>query len=209
MRRALVLMLLLLSACAVAHKPAWERLPPPARDAPVVQDGSLQRADLDNGLEVLVLEDRRLPRVALGVTVRRGAAIVGNEQAGLAAFSAELMRRGAGGRDALALAQAVDEIGASLRVGSDWDEMSVWVTGLSRDLDRLLEILADVALRPRFETREGGTDAVVDPDSEGEVRSGIAALEVDLVGSIELVSIAIRGGPEQHQSCSSREGYSP
>ena len=154
MRRVLVLVLLVACACALSRKPAWELPPPPARDAPVVQEGSLQRADLDNGLEVLVLEDRRLPRVTLGVTVRRGAAIVDNERAGLAAFSAELMRRGAGERDALALAQAVDEIGASLRVGSGWDEMSVWVTGLSRDLDRLLEILADVVLRPRFEARE-------------------------------------------------------
>jgi zinc protease len=154
MRRALVLVLLAASACALARKPAWELPPPPARDAPVVQEGSLQRAELDNGLEVLVLEDHRLPRVALGVTVRRGAAIVDNEQAGLAAFTAELMSRGAGKRDALALAQAVDEIGASLRVGSDWDAMSVRVAGLSRDLDRLLEILADVVLRPRFEARE-------------------------------------------------------
>jgi predicted Zn-dependent peptidase len=154
MKPALALALLVTSACALAHKPAWELPPPPARDAPVVQEGSLQRAELDNGLEVLVLEDHRLPRVALGVTVRRGAAIVDNEQAGLARFTAELMSRGAGERDALALAQAVDEIGASLRVGSDWDEMSVRVAGLSRDLDRLLEILADVVLRPRFEAHE-------------------------------------------------------
>jgi zinc protease len=154
MRRALVLVLLAATACALARKPAWELPPPPARDAPVVQEGSLQRAELDNGLEVLVLEDHRLPRVALGVTVRRGAAIVDSEQAGLAGFTAELMSRGAGERDALALAQAVDEIGASLRVGSDWDQMSVRVAGLSRDLDRLLEILADVVLRARFEAHE-------------------------------------------------------
>jgi zinc protease len=64
------------------------------------------------------------------------------------------MRRGAGDRDALALAQAVDEIGASLSVGSGWDSMSVKVAGLSEDLERLLEILADVTLRPRFEARE-------------------------------------------------------
>jgi zinc protease len=153
-RRVLVLLLLLACACALGRKPAWELPPPPARDAPVVQEGSLQRAELDNGLEVLVLEDHRLPRVWLGVTVRRGAGIVGRERAGLASFTAELMGRGAGERDALALAQAVDEIGASLRVASDWDQMSVSVAGLSRDLERLLEILADVALRPRFEAHE-------------------------------------------------------
>jgi zinc protease len=154
MRRALVVLLLLASACAFTRKPAWELPPPPARDAPVVQEGSLQRAELDNGLELLVLEDHRLPRVTLGVTVRRGAASVAGERAGLAAFTAELMSRGAGERDALALAQAVDEIGASLRVASDWDGTSVRVAGLARDLDRLLEILADVVLRPRFSARE-------------------------------------------------------
>ena len=139
---------------ALARKPAWELPPPPARDAPVVQEGSLQRAELDNGLELLVLEDHRLPRVTLGVTVRRGAGIVADERAGLASFTAELMRRGAGDRDALALAQAVDQIGASLLVAGDWDAMSVRVAGLSGDLDRLLEILADVVLRPRFAAQE-------------------------------------------------------
>jgi zinc protease len=156
LRAVLVLALALLAAsgCALLRRPAWEQEPPPARDAPVVQPGSLQRAELDNGLEILVLEDRRLPRVVLGVTVRRGAGIVPPERAGLPAFSAELMRRGAGERDALALARATDEIGASLSVGSDWDSSGVQVTGLSRDFDRLLEILADVVLRPRFEPGE-------------------------------------------------------
>jgi len=39
-------------------------------------------------------------------------------------------------------------------VGSGWDEMSVGTSGLSRDLDALLEVLADVTLRPRFDADE-------------------------------------------------------
>lgn len=158
MKRLPVLMLaatcLCASGCALFRKPEWERPPPPVVDAPVVQEGSLQRAELDNGLEVLVLEDRSLPRVNLGVTVRRGAGSVDPSSAGLAAFTAELMKRGAGSRDALALAQSVDEIGASLGVGGGWDSTGVQVSGLSRDLDRLLEILADVVLRPRLDPSE-------------------------------------------------------
>jgi zinc protease len=146
--------LLAAAACAYFQKPEWEKPPPPARDAPVVQEGSLQRAELDNGLEVIVLEDRSLPRIVLGVTVRRGAGAEDPQLAGLASFTAELMERGAGSRGALALAQAVDEIGASLAVGADWDSTTVQVSGLSRDLDRLLEILADVVLRPRLEAGE-------------------------------------------------------
>lgn len=145
---------LLLSCAAHDPRPAWELPPAPPNDSPVVQPDRLHRAELDNGVAVLLLEDRRLPRVEVGVTVRRGAAGVPVDQAGLAPFTAELMKRGAGNRDALELSAAVDEIGASLSVSAGWDDLSVRVGGLSGDLDLLLEILADVALRPRFEEAE-------------------------------------------------------
>ncbi|MBW2267888.1 MAG: insulinase family protein [Deltaproteobacteria bacterium] len=154
LRRAMTLPVVMAAAVLGCRTPAWQQPPPPAAEGPVLEAGALERAGLDNGMQVLVLEDRRLPRVALGLVVRRGAGIVVPEQAGLAGFTAELMKRGAGARDALALAQATDEIGASLSVGSDWDSTSVRVSGLSRDIDRLVEILADVALRPRFEQGE-------------------------------------------------------
>lgn len=135
-------------------EPAWELPPPTASESPVVKEGSLTRSELDNGLRLLILEDRRLPRVALGITLRRGAAMEAPGEAGLVAFTAELMKRGAGDRDALALAEAVDEIGASLVVSSGWDSISVIVAGLSRDLDLLTDLLVDVVLRPRFDPGE-------------------------------------------------------
>ena len=154
-RLAFASCLLGIAACAgFGHRPAWELPPPVPKEAPVVQEGRLTRSELDNGLRVFVLEDHRLPRVVLSLSVRRGGAMIGLDRAGLAAFTAEVMERGAGERDALALAQAVDEIGASLLVSSSWDSMRVHVSGLSRDLDALMEILADVALRPRFDAGE-------------------------------------------------------
>jgi hypothetical protein len=135
-------------------RPAWELAPPAAPEMPIVEPGSLQRVALENGLRVLVLEDRRLPRVALGVTFRRGESSVAPERAGLASFTAELMKRGAGGRDALAFAEYVDEIGASFAVSAGWDSLTAGATGLSRDLDRLFAILADAVRAPRFERAE-------------------------------------------------------
>jgi zinc protease len=152
-----VLLPFLLCACAGTpfwEKPVWEQPPPPVIDAPIVQPGALRRAELENGLRILVLEDHRLPRMAVTLTVRRGEAGLPPSQAGLASFTAELMKRGAGERDALALASAVDEIGASLAVSAGWDSMGVGVAGLSRDEDRLFSILSEVALQPRFDPRE-------------------------------------------------------
>jgi zinc protease len=135
-------------------RPAWERPPPPAFDAPVVQPGTLHRAELDNGLRILVLEDHRLPRVALGVTLRRGATSEPPGEAGLALYMAEVMERGAGSRDALALAEAVETLGARFAVSSGWDSTSVALGGLSRDLGALFGILGDAVLRPRFDAQE-------------------------------------------------------
>jgi zinc protease len=105
-------------------------------------------------MRLLVLEDHRLPRIELGVVVRRGAGLIAPEQAGLAEFTAELMERGAGERDALELAAVVDNLGASLRASAGWDSMAAGVSGLSRDLDALFEVLTDVVRRPRFDADE-------------------------------------------------------
>jgi zinc protease len=140
-------------ACA-STPPAWLQPPPPVREGPVVDASRLHRSALDNGLELVILEDRRVPRAGFAITVRRGAGIVPAEDAGLAVFTAELLERGAGSRDALALARAVDTLGASFSASAGWDSSSVALSGLSRDTEALIAILADVVLRPRFEAGE-------------------------------------------------------
>lgn len=139
---------------AFAPRPAWELPAPPPAEALVVQPGALHREELANGLRVLVLEDRRLPRVRLGLAVARGAANETPEEAGLASFLTDVMERGAGDRDALALARAVDGLGASFGVGAGWDSVEASVSGLSRDLDALFAVLADLVLRPQLTDEE-------------------------------------------------------
>jgi zinc protease len=102
----------------------------------------------------MILEDHRLPQVALGIQVRRGAGSVSPSQAGVAAIATEVMQRGAGDRDGLALAKVVEDVGASLSASAGWDTTGISLSGLSEDRPLLMEILADVALRPRFEEEE-------------------------------------------------------
>jgi len=147
--------------------PSWELPPPPIDTGTIVDAERLHHTALANGLRVMVLEDPRLPQVKLGLAVRRGAASEPPEQAGLATFLSSLMERGAGDRDALALAETVDGLGASFGVSAGWDSLEVRVTGLSRDLDTLFGVLADLARRPRL-----------DPEEAGKVRAEtLAALE--------------------------------
>jgi zinc protease len=142
------------AGCALFAKPAWELPPPAVATGAVVDAARLHRAELANGLRVIVFEDDRLPHLSLGVTVPRGAAQEEPDRAGLASFTAELMTRGAGARGALELAQVVDDLGATLDAEVEWDSIDVAVSGLSRDVDVLFAVLADVVRRPRFEARE-------------------------------------------------------
>jgi zinc protease len=150
------LLALALAGCGLfgAPPPAWKQAAPLPKEGPVVPGERLQRKTLANGLRLVVLEDRRLPRVVLGMTFRRGASDVPVEQAGLASYTAELLRRGAGERDALAFAEAVESLGASLSATAGWDSTGVVVSGLVRDLDSLSGLLADAVLHPRFEPAE-------------------------------------------------------
>lgn len=146
---------LALAGCAlVAPAPPWEQPPPPIAEGPVVPAERLHRARLANGVEVLVLEDHALPKIEFGVVARRGAASESLDEAGIAALTLDVMKRGAGDRDALALARAVESLGASLGASAGWDSASVGTSGLSEDFEALAAILADVVRRPRFEPSE-------------------------------------------------------
>lgn len=143
----------LLSGCA-GPRPAWELPTPPVKEAPIVARGALRRQTLGNGLRILMLEDHSRPVVSFGLSVRRGIAIETPGNEGVAVLCSEVMQRGAGARDALAMARSVDELGASLSVAAAWDSMRVGASGLARDADALLRIVSDVTLRPRFDEVE-------------------------------------------------------
>ena len=146
---------LLAALISCANEPfAWELPAVVAVEKPIVDAARLHRATLANGLQILVLEDRRLPEFSAGFVALRGAALEGPNELGVAAFTAALMERGAGERDAFALAAAVEDLGAELDVGSDWDTLRVSTGGLSRDFDALFGVLADVVLRPRFDAAD-------------------------------------------------------
>lgn len=145
----------LLSGCSLfGPKPAWEEPPPLPAERAIVAAADLTRTKLANGIEILVLEDHRLPRASIGLTLRRGAGSVPPEHAGLAELVTEVMQRGAGEHDALALARIVEDAGASLSVSAGWDTTGISMSGLSSDRALLFSILEDVALRPRFDATE-------------------------------------------------------
>lgn len=116
-------------------------------------------ADLSNGLHLIVLEDRRVPRVTFTLLVPgAGGYYDPAELPGLATFTSAMMREGTATRSSSQLSEQLESIAASLTVsaGTSTGEASVAGSCLTEHVDRLFDMFADVLLNPSFPEDELG-----------------------------------------------------
>src|SRR4051812_14918095 len=114
----------------------------------------IRRTVLANGLRVWTVEHRQVPLVALLVLVPVGASSDPADRPGLAAITGDMLDEGAGDRSALDVHEALGRIGAQLDLEVGHDATVLAVTTLERYVDRGLELIRDMLVRPRFEQRE-------------------------------------------------------
>ncbi len=123
--------------------------PPPALSLPAIQ-----RLELSNGAQVILLEKHNVPLVQVNLMIRAGFADDPQDKIGLASLTADMLDEGAAGLDALQLADEIDFLGASLSVSASGHLSTIALrTPVSR-LDGALEIMASVALEPDFPAEE-------------------------------------------------------
>jgi zinc protease len=147
--RALAVLALAVGTAAAQTPP--DRSHPPAAEPPrPLKLPPTQRFALGNGLPVYLVERHKVPTVEVLLVVRSGAGADPLARAGLAAVTADMLDEGAGGKDALALADAIEFLGAEVRTSSNWDYSSVALSVPVARLPPALDLMAEVALRPAF-----------------------------------------------------------
>jgi predicted Zn-dependent peptidase len=139
----------------LAAQQAPDRSKPPASGpAPTLKLPPIQKRALANGLPVWIVEMPKVPVVQVNLIVRAGAATDPAGKYGLASFTAAMLDEGAGSRNALELADAIEFLGISISTGSSWDASTVGLFSPVSKLDDALPLLADVALHPSFSEAE-------------------------------------------------------
>jgi len=110
---------------------------------------------LKNGITVYYLKNSALPIVSFRMTIRgAGSAFEPAEAEGAANLAATLMMKGTAKMDADAVAEAIDFIGASLRITAAEEYLQVSGDSLSEHFPRLMEIAADCLTSPSFKEEE-------------------------------------------------------
>ncbi len=90
----------------------------------------------------------------MNVTVRGGGLGDPAGKDGTASLYTDLIQKGAGNRNAAQFAEAIENVGGSLSAGAGTESLGVNASFMSRDVDLMLELVADVLQRPRLDAAE-------------------------------------------------------
>jgi zinc protease len=129
------------------------RLPTPGAERPFVFP-AIRRTTLSNGLRIWTVEHRQVPLIAVLALVPAGASADPPDRPGLAAITGDMLDEGSGDKSALDVHEALGRIGAQLDLDVGHDATVLGLTSLERHLDRGLELMRDMIVRPRFDQRE-------------------------------------------------------
>jgi zinc protease len=122
--------------------------PPPLGPTPAFRLPEPERAVLSNGIPVLLVRTGEIPVADVRLVVRAGATSDPPARPGLADWTGAMLLEGAGGKDPLAFAEAVDRLGGRLAVATDWDTSTLVLHAPLARLEPALALMGDAALRP-------------------------------------------------------------
>jgi zinc protease len=128
--------------------------PPAARPPAKVALPPIERFELANGLQVIVVANHELPVVSYHLAIRAGQAEERRDKRGLADFAAAMLTKGTKKRSADQIAEAIDQIGGALSAGVDLEATHVSCDALAKNAATCLDLLPDVVMNPTFADKE-------------------------------------------------------
>ncbi len=144
---SLILCLIILGSSSIDAKPHEELTYEPIQFKPPVP----QKHTLSNGMELYLIEDNELPVFNISGLVKTGTIYDPADKIGLASIFASVMRTGGTvSRGPDALNEELESMAASVEIGMSPEYGSVSLSTLAEDIDKGLEIFADVLRNPAF-----------------------------------------------------------
>lgn len=123
--------------------------PPKPGPAPKINLEEPNTFELKNGLKVMVVENKKLPRVRIQLEIDNPPVLQG-EKAGVSDLMASMLGNGSTTIAKDDFNEEVDFLGANISFGAT----SAFASSLSKYFPRILEMMADAAINPNFTEEE-------------------------------------------------------
>ncbi|MGB7729516.1 MAG: pitrilysin family protein, partial [Candidatus Acidiferrum sp.] len=135
--------------------PAIDRSKPPAEgSAESLKLPPMQQATLSNGLKVVLAERHTAPVVNFSLLVKGGYSSDSTSALGTCSFAQRMLEEGTPTRDSLKISEDLESLSANFNAGANLDYSSVSLNALKLNLDKALDIYADLILHPAFPEKE-------------------------------------------------------
>ena len=148
MKNTYILLLTIFSFIAVQAQVDRTVMPKPG-PAPEINLGAPQSFNLNNGLKVLVVENHKLPRVSMQLSIDNPPILEG-DKAGVASLTGSLLGLGSKNISKEAFNEEIDFLGARLYFSAQ----RAYAQSLSKYFPRMMELMADAAIYPNFTQEE-------------------------------------------------------
>ncbi len=113
-----------------------------------------QKTVLENGLRVITEEIKDFPTVSVGFWLNVGSRDEAPEEAGLTHFIEHMLFKGTERRSALQIAKEMDRLGGYSNAFTAREQTCFHGKVLPEDIPRLVDLLADLLLNPRFDVQD-------------------------------------------------------
>ncbi|OGP74293.1 MAG: hypothetical protein A2V86_09065 [Deltaproteobacteria bacterium RBG_16_49_23] len=114
----------------------------------------LSKTVLENGIQLIVKENRTIPIVSIHVSFLGGVRFEEETQNGINQFMAVMITKGTEKQTALEIAKKVERMAGSLSGFSGFNSFGITFTFLSQHFDEALSLLAEVIQSPSFDSEE-------------------------------------------------------
>jgi zinc protease len=123
---------------------------------PIVNIPDIWTADAANGMKTYGIEHNELPMVEYSIVISGGHMLDDINKPGVARFTAQMLNEGTKNKTPEDLEEAIDMLGATIRVSGDNENISVDVTTLARNFEKSVDLVKEMLLEPRWDEEQFG-----------------------------------------------------
>ncbi|HYC27366.1 MAG TPA: pitrilysin family protein, partial [Chitinophagaceae bacterium] len=127
---------------------------PPYGPAPEVKVPEVWQTKLSNGMKVYGIQNNEVPLVEYEIVIDGGLLMEDINKVGVSNMMARMMTQGTKNKTPLELEEAIQQLGADIRVSAETEGIRVSVNTLAKNYAATLALVEEILLEPRWDAKE-------------------------------------------------------
>lgn len=121
---------------------------------PVVKAPDYWKQNFDNGLKIIGAKSDEVPSTTLQLSIEAGHRYEKKEQSGISQLLTSMMNESTQKHSAEEIGELLEKLGSSVSIGSNGQDLVLYISSLTKNLDATLAIAEEMLFQPKFDAVE-------------------------------------------------------